>query len=73
MSVKSMKIASMIEMLPENEKDFALEFVKRLILAWDPDYTKLTAFERKLLDEAEDGEYIDDEDIDWDNLAQYAE
>ena len=35
----------MLEMLPETEQDFALEFVKRLVLAWDPDYTKLTPSE----------------------------
>ena len=30
---------SMLEMLPAQEQDFAYEFVKRLVLAWDPDYT----------------------------------
>jgi len=39
--------------------------IKRLVLAWDPDYTKLTASERKALEEAEDGEYVDEDDIDW--------
>ena len=38
---------SMLEMLPAQEQNFALEFVKRLVLAWDPDYTKLTPSERK--------------------------
>lgn len=38
------KTVSMLEMLPETKQDFALEFVKRLVLAWDPDYTKLTPF-----------------------------
>ncbi|MCL2071776.1 MAG: hypothetical protein FWH07_06035 [Oscillospiraceae bacterium] len=71
MSVKTMKIANMVEMLPENEQDFAFEFIKRLMLAWDPDYTKLTAFERQSLEEAEDGEYIDEDDVDWDNLQKF--
>jgi hypothetical protein len=60
-----MQIADMIEMLPEDEQNFAFEFVKRLVLAWDPDFTKLTASERKALEEAENGEYIDEDDIDW--------
>lgn len=30
---------SMLEMLPSQEQNFAFEFVKRLVLAWDPDYT----------------------------------
>ena len=66
MSIKTAKIADMLEMLPEKEQDFAFEFVKRLVLAWDPDYTKLTDNERKLLEEAENGEYIDESEIDWD-------
>ena len=57
----------MLEMLPETEQDFALEFVKRLVLAWDPDYTKLTPSELERLEEAEYGEYININDIDWDN------
>ncbi|MCL2053876.1 MAG: hypothetical protein FWG90_05475 [Oscillospiraceae bacterium] len=69
MSTKTMQIANMVEMLPEDEQNFAFEFIKRLVLAWDPDYTKLTAFERAALEEAENGDYIDDDDIDWDNLG----
>ena len=72
MSAKAMKVANMIEMLPETEQDFAFEFLKRMVLAWDPDYTKLTASERQILEEAENGEYIDEDDIDWDNLEKYA-
>lgn len=55
----------MLEMLPKQEQDFALEIIKRLILAWDPDFTKLTPEERMALESAENGEYIDAEDIDW--------
>jgi hypothetical protein len=62
-----MQIADMIEMLPEDEQNFAFELVKRLVLAWDPDFTKLTASEKKELEEAENGEYIDEDDIDWDS------
>lgn len=56
----------MLEMLPEQEQAFAYEFVKRLVLAWDPDYVKLTPGELEQLKVAEDGEYINAEDIDWD-------
>ena len=58
---------SMLEMLPAQEQNFAFEFVKRLVLAWDPDYTKLTQSERKKLEEAENGEYINAKDINWDD------
>ena len=43
--------------------------IKRLVLAWDPDFTKLTPEERKRLEAAEQrinsGEYVKDSDIDW--------
>ena len=57
---------SMLEMLPAQEQDFAFEFVKRLVLAWDPDYTKLTPDERHRLEAAEDGEYVNGKEINWD-------
>ena len=40
--------------------------VKRIVLAWDADFTKLTPAERERLENAENGEYIADEDIKWD-------
>ena len=58
---------NMLEMLPEQEQNLAMELVKRLVLAWDPDYTKLTPTERVHLEEAENGEYINAKDIDWDD------
>lgn len=57
---------SMLEMLPSQEQNFAFEFVKRLVLAWDPDYTKLTPSEREKLEKAETGEYINAKNINWD-------
>ncbi len=63
MSPISEKITDMIDMLPQEEQNLAYEFVKRLVLAWDPDFTKLTASEAKALDEAREeyksGGYVD--------------
>lgn len=61
------KTISMLEMLPEQEQNLAFELVTRLVLAWDPDYTKLTPMERIKLEQAENGEYINAEDINWDD------
>lgn len=47
------------------------ELLKRIVLAWDSDYTKLTSKEAKKLAEAENSSYVDEEDIDWDNLEKY--
>lgn len=59
----------MLEMLPESEQEFASQFIKRLVLAWDPDFTKLTPEERKQLEAAEQradsGVYVKDSDINW--------
>ena len=54
------------------EQQLACEIVKRIVLAWDPDYTKLTPAEEESLREAEAevarGETISHDAIDWDAL-----
>lgn len=71
MSTQVQRIAEMLEMLPEQEQNLALEFMKRIVLAWDPDFTKLTQNEAAELVEAEKSGYIDEEDIDWNDLDKY--
>lgn len=58
---------AMLEMLPSQEQSLAFELVKRLVLAWDPDYTKLTPEEQIRLEAAENGEYVNGKDINWDD------
>ncbi len=43
----------LLEVLPETEQNFALEFIKKLVIAWDPDFTKVTPAERAELDDIE--------------------
>lgn len=71
MSMQAQKAAEMIDMLPEKERNLAFELVKRIFMAWDPDYTKLTPAEAESLKEAEDSGYIDSDEIDWNNLDKY--
>jgi len=63
------QIANMVDMLPESEQNLASEFVKRLVLAWDPDFVKLTNTERNNLSQAEkeieDGGFVNSNDVDW--------
>ena len=67
MSNVAMDAARLMDMLPEDDQNFAYEFIKKLVLAWDPDFTKLTPDERKALEQAEaDPEFISMDDIDWD-------
>ena len=59
-----------MEILPESEQFFALELIKKLVLAWDPDFTKLTPSEREELEQAtkeiENGETVSHDAINWD-------
>ena len=72
MSAITQEIISMIDMLPEDEQKFACELMKKLVLAWDPDFTKLTRKEAEELEiarqQVENGEYYDDDEIDWANF-----
>ena len=67
MNTMAREITEMVALLPESEQNLAYELVKRMVLAWDPDFTKLTPNERKELDKAIiDGDYISMGDINWD-------
>ena len=59
-------------MLPQAEQEFACEVVRKLIIAWDSDFTKLTPSEAAELRLAHaqvaDCDVFADEDIDWDDL-----
>ena len=71
MSSQVQEIVEMLEMLPDVEKDLAVELLKRIVLAWDPEYIKLTKKEAEKLEEAEEGDFIDSEEIDWSDLGKY--
>ena len=60
----------MIDMLPEHEQRLVFEIIKRMVLAWDRDFTKLTPVEKERLmraqKEIERGETVDHSEIDCD-------
>jgi len=72
MSEIAIDAARLMDMLPETDKHLAYELIKKLVLAWDPDYTKLTLEEKNALYTAEKEEFFDDQEIDWNNLKQYS-
>ena len=45
MSTTTKQAINLMELLPESEQNFALEFIKTLVIAWDPDFTKVTPAE----------------------------
>ena len=61
---------SLMEVLPESDQNFVLEFIKKLVVAWDPDYTKVTPSERKELEDAErdmiENGTVSHEALNWD-------
>ena len=46
MTANEQEMIRLYNFLPDVDKDFALAFMKKLVLAWDPDFTKLTPMER---------------------------
>lgn len=72
MSTLQREIDSMLELLPDSEQKLAYKFIKRLVLAWDSDYTKVTPQEREQLEQAEMSGFVSEDEIDWDNLSKYA-
>ena len=68
MSATVMHAAEMMNLLPEADQEFAYQFIKKLLIAWDPDFTKLTSQEEESLLAAEKSGFIEESEIDWDNL-----
>ena len=54
----AIEAAKLIDVLPEADKVFAYEFIKKLVIAWDSDFTKVTAEEKELIEQAESSGYI---------------
>lgn len=69
MSNIAIEAARLLDVLPESDKEFAYEFIKKLVLAWNPDFTKVTAEEAKRIEDAENSGYVDADKIDWDSIG----
>jgi hypothetical protein len=69
MTAQEQEILTMYNTLPEAEQSLAYELLRRLVLAWDPDFTKLTPAEYARLKESErdleQGHTVKMDDIDW--------
>ena len=51
---------------------YSKDLLKKMVMAWDPDFTKVTKAEAERIEKAENSGFIDEEDIDWDNLDKLA-
>ena len=63
------KVVQMVEILPEEDQALAFAMVRKLALAWDPEYTKATPEEDSAMNQAVKelfaGDYALDSEIDW--------
>lgn len=69
MSNIAIEAARLMDVLPEADKAFALEFIKKMVLAWDPDFTKVTAEEANRIEKAENSGFINEDEIDWEEIG----
>lgn len=70
MSNNTKKLINLFEILPETDQEMLLELTRKLLLAYDPDYTKLLPDEKENIEGAlldfENGVNIEDESgINW--------
>ncbi len=69
MTALEQKTLDIYRLLPEHEQILAYELIKRLVLAWDSDFTKLTSEERERLEKSDidlkNGDTVDISDINW--------
>lgn len=67
MKATTLQIAELIDILPEEDVAIVDAFVKKLVHAWDPDFTRVTASERESLEESDaemkKGEFIPEEEV----------
>ena len=63
------KTAELMDILPASDQTLVYELVKKMVLAWDPDFTKVTPMEARAIQEAEEefrrGDVVAHDAIDW--------
>lgn len=62
-------IAQLVELLPVEDQELVLEIVKKLVLAWDPDFVKVSPNEAERIRAAEQSGYVADAEIDWERCS----
>ena len=63
----TLQTAELLDILPDEDVSIVNALIKKLIIGWDPEFTKVTARERELLEksdsEMKNGDYISEEDF----------
>ncbi len=67
MKATTLQTAKLLDILPDEDISIVNALIKRLVIAWDPNFTKLTPKEREILEksdaEMKDGDYVTEEDF----------
>ena len=63
----TLQTAEFLDILPDEDVSIVNALIKKLVIAWDPDFTKVTARERELLEksdlEMKSGDFVSEEDF----------
>lgn len=67
LKASTLQTAELLDILPDEDVSMVNALIKKLIIAWDPDFTKVTEKERALLEksdsEIKNGDFISEEDF----------
>ncbi len=67
LKAKTLQTAELLDILPDEDISIVNALIKKLVIAWDPDFTKVTAKEKELLEksdlEMKNGDFISEEDF----------
>lgn len=65
-----MEAALLMDALPGSRQGVCIWVYQKIgSLAWDPDFTKVTAEEAKRIEDAENSGYVDADEIDWESIG----
>lgn len=63
----TLQTAELLDILPDEDISIVNALIKKLVIAWDPDFTKVTARERELLEksdsEMKNSDFVSEEDF----------
>ncbi|MBQ2473518.1 MAG: hypothetical protein II512_04510 [Lachnospira sp.] len=67
LKAKTLQTAEFLDILPDEDILLVNALIKKLVIAWDPDFTKVTARERELLEKSDsemnNGNFVSEEDF----------
>lgn len=63
----TLETAELLDILPDEDVSIVNALIKKLVIAWDSDFTKVTARERELLEksdfEMKSGDFVSEEEF----------